>query len=108
MQVCIESLPIGQPVGGVSLLVLTRGVRLSRSTEAWGVQNEPLSLLSLQVAAKALETGVFGAYFNVLINLKDMTDDVFKEKIQHRISSLLEEAKTQAALVLDSLEARKE
>jgi formiminotetrahydrofolate cyclodeaminase len=37
--------------------------------------------MSLQVAAKALETGVFGAYFNVLINLKDMTDDVFKEKV---------------------------
>lgn len=28
-----------------------------------------------------METGVFGAYFNVLINLKDMTDDVFKEKV---------------------------
>lgn len=41
----------------------------------------PLSLVSLQVAAKALETGVFGAYFNVLINLKDMTDDAFKEKV---------------------------
>lgn len=68
-----------------------------------------LSCLSdLQVAAKALETGVFGAYFNVLINLKDMTDDVFKEKTHHRISSLLQEAKTQAALVLGSLEARKE
>ncbi|KAL1771869.1 formimidoyltransferase-cyclodeaminase [Sigmodon hispidus] len=65
-------------------------------------------LSDLQVAAKALETGVFGAYFNVLINLKDMTDDVFKEKMRHRISSLLQEAKTQAALVLDSLEARKE
>uniref|UniRef100_A0A8B9W3Z5 Formimidoyltransferase-cyclodeaminase n=1 Tax=Bos mutus grunniens TaxID=30521 RepID=A0A8B9W3Z5_BOSMU len=34
----------------------------------------------LQVAAKALETGVFGAYFNVLINLKDVTDDVFKDQ----------------------------
>ncbi|XP_036022929.1 formimidoyltransferase-cyclodeaminase [Onychomys torridus] len=65
-------------------------------------------LSDLQVAAKALETGVFGAYFNVLINLKDMTDDAFKQKIRHRISSLLQEAKTQAALVLDSLEARKE
>lgn len=28
-----------------------------------------------------METGVFGAYFNVLINLKDITDDVFKEKV---------------------------
>nr|XP_004669489.2 formimidoyltransferase-cyclodeaminase [Jaculus jaculus] len=62
----------------------------------------------LQVAAKALETGVFGAYFNVLINLKDITDDVFKEKIHLQVSSLLQEAKTQATLVLSSLEARQE
>lgn len=65
-------------------------------------------LSDLQMAAKALETGVFGAYFNVLINLKDMTDDAFKEQTRHRISNLLQEAKTQAALVLDSLEARQE
>lgn len=38
----------------------------------------------LQVAAKALETGVFGAYFNVLINLKDITDDVFKDQVGRR------------------------
>lgn len=35
----------------------------------------------LQVAAKALETGVFGAYFNVLINLKDVTADAFKAQV---------------------------
>ena len=35
----------------------------------------------MQVAAKALETGVFGAYFNVLINLKDVTDDAFKDQV---------------------------
>ncbi|XP_039113024.1 formimidoyltransferase-cyclodeaminase isoform X2 [Hyaena hyaena] len=62
----------------------------------------------LQVAAKALETGVFGAYFNVLINLRDVTDSVFKEQTRQHISSLLQEAKTQAALVLDRLEARQE
>ncbi|XP_032721077.1 formimidoyltransferase-cyclodeaminase [Lontra canadensis] len=62
----------------------------------------------LQVAAKALETGMFGAYFNVLINLKDVTDDAFKDQTRQRISSLLQEAKTQAALVLESLEARQE
>ncbi|XP_012508162.1 PREDICTED: formimidoyltransferase-cyclodeaminase isoform X2 [Propithecus coquereli] len=62
----------------------------------------------LQVAAKALETGVFGAYFNVLVNLKDITDDAFKDQTRQRISSLLQEAKTQAALVLDCLEARRE
>ncbi|XP_070652431.1 formimidoyltransferase-cyclodeaminase isoform X1 [Bos indicus] len=62
----------------------------------------------LQVAAKALETGVFGAYFNVLINLKDVTDDAFKDQVRRRISSLLQDAQTQAALVLDGLEARQE
>ncbi|XP_045396812.1 formimidoyltransferase-cyclodeaminase isoform X3 [Lemur catta] len=62
----------------------------------------------LQVAAKALETGVFGAYFNVLVNLKDVTDEAFKDQVHRRISSLLQEAKTQAALVLDRLEARRE
>uniref|UniRef100_A0A2K5IJG4 glutamate formimidoyltransferase n=1 Tax=Colobus angolensis palliatus TaxID=336983 RepID=A0A2K5IJG4_COLAP len=34
----------------------------------------------LQVAAKALETGVFGAYFNVLVNLRDVTDEAFKDQ----------------------------
>ncbi|ELK34016.1 Formimidoyltransferase-cyclodeaminase, partial [Myotis davidii] len=62
----------------------------------------------LQVAAKALETGMFGAYFNVLINLKDISDDKFKDEIRQRISSLLQEAKAQAALVLDRLEERQE
>ncbi|MXQ82224.1 hypothetical protein E5288_WYG010838 [Bos mutus] len=63
---------------------------------------------ALSVAAKALETGVFGAYFNVLINLKDVTDDAFKDQVRRRISSLLQDAQTQAALVLDGLEARQE
>ncbi|XP_006163190.1 formimidoyltransferase-cyclodeaminase [Tupaia chinensis] len=62
----------------------------------------------LQVAAKALEMGVFGAYFNVLINLKDVTDDMFKDQVRQRVSNLLQEAKAQAALVLDHLETRKE
>ncbi|XP_069886978.1 formimidoyltransferase-cyclodeaminase-like [Dipodomys merriami] len=65
-------------------------------------------LSDLQVAAKALEMGVFGAYFNVLINLKDVTDDAFKGQIRQRISSLLQEAQAQAASVLDSLAARGE
>lgn len=37
----------------------------------------------LQVAAKALETAVFGAYYNVIINLKDITDEDFKTSVRH-------------------------
>ncbi|XP_076975363.1 formimidoyltransferase-cyclodeaminase isoform X2 [Tamandua tetradactyla] len=62
----------------------------------------------LQVAAKTLETGVFGAYCNVLTNLKDISDEAFREQARQRVSSLLQEAQAQAALVLQHLEARQE
>ena len=38
-------------------------------------------MCDLQVAAKALETAVFGAYYNVMINLKDVTDDGLKPAV---------------------------
>uniref|UniRef100_A0A8B9JWI7 Formimidoyltransferase-cyclodeaminase n=1 Tax=Astyanax mexicanus TaxID=7994 RepID=A0A8B9JWI7_ASTMX len=34
-----------------------------------------------QVAAKALETAVYGAYYNVIINLKDITDQAFRKAV---------------------------
>lgn len=33
------------------------------------------------MAAKALEAAVFGAYYNVTINLKDITDEDFKASV---------------------------
>uniref|UniRef100_A0A8D2JPL4 Formimidoyltransferase-cyclodeaminase n=1 Tax=Sciurus vulgaris TaxID=55149 RepID=A0A8D2JPL4_SCIVU len=60
----------------------------------------------LQVAAKALETGVFGAYFNVLINLKDVKDQVFKDQVSKGWAFL--QAWPRLALVLAALEARQE
>uniref|UniRef100_A0A6Q2Z810 glutamate formimidoyltransferase n=1 Tax=Esox lucius TaxID=8010 RepID=A0A6Q2Z810_ESOLU len=56
----------------------------------------------LQVAAKALETAVFGAYYNVVINLKDVTDESFRMTV----SSLLNEARECASMVLDEAERR--
>ncbi|KAJ7344546.1 hypothetical protein JRQ81_000496 [Phrynocephalus forsythii] len=60
----------------------------------------------IQVAAKALETGVFGAYFNVLTNLKDITDESFKQQVQEKLSFFLEEAKKNTEVVLEQLEKR--
>ncbi|TWW63858.1 formimidoyltransferase-cyclodeaminase [Takifugu flavidus] len=60
-----------------------------------------------QVAAKALEAAVFGAYYNVTINLKDITDKDFKASMQKRASVLLQEAKESAAAVLHTAEERK-
>ncbi|KFP49671.1 Formimidoyltransferase-cyclodeaminase [Cathartes aura] len=60
----------------------------------------------IQVGAKMLEAAVFGAYFNVMINLKDITDEKFKLAMTQKISELLEEAKQGSALVLVLLEKR--
>ncbi|KAL7370051.1 hypothetical protein ABVT39_017512 [Epinephelus coioides] len=59
-----------------------------------------------QVAAKALETAVFGAYYNVIINLKDVTDDTFRMATQKRVATLLQEAKESAAAVLLAADKR--
>ncbi|XP_072235384.1 formimidoyltransferase-cyclodeaminase [Leuresthes tenuis] len=59
-----------------------------------------------QVAAKALETAVFGAYYNVMINLKDITDDAFKAATEKRASKLLQEAKDGVRAILDAADRR--
>ncbi|XP_074520533.1 formimidoyltransferase-cyclodeaminase [Halichoeres trimaculatus] len=60
-----------------------------------------------QVAAKALETAVFGAYYNVTINLKDITDEEFKMATMKRAAALLQEAKDSATAVLHAADERK-
>jgi glutamate formiminotransferase/formiminotetrahydrofolate cyclodeaminase len=42
--------------------------------------------VALQVAAKALETAVFGAYYNVVINLKHITDESFKVTVSYNVA----------------------
>ncbi|XP_075790240.1 formimidoyltransferase-cyclodeaminase [Pelodiscus sinensis] len=60
----------------------------------------------LQVAAKALEAGVFGASFNVVTNLKDVADEAFREEVHSRVSGFLAEAQQSVAAVLELLESR--
>uniref|UniRef100_A0A8D3CI86 Formimidoyltransferase-cyclodeaminase n=1 Tax=Scophthalmus maximus TaxID=52904 RepID=A0A8D3CI86_SCOMX len=60
-----------------------------------------------QVAAKALEAAVFGAYYNVMINLRDITDETFTAATHQRASALLQEAKDAAAAVLHAAADRK-
>ncbi|NWX56888.1 FTCD cyclodeaminase, partial [Promerops cafer] len=60
----------------------------------------------IQVGAKMLEAAVFGAYFNVMTNLKDITDEKFKLAMSQNVSGLLEEAKQGSAVVLALLDKR--
>lgn len=59
-----------------------------------------------QVAARSLETGIWGAYMNVLINMKGIKDEAFKTEILKEAEGIMARAKAKCAEVLEILEAR--
>ncbi|KAK7126679.1 hypothetical protein R3I94_018005 [Phoxinus phoxinus] len=61
----------------------------------------------IQVAAKALETAVYGAYYNVIINLKDITDASFRAATEAKVSVLLKNAGENANVALQMADQRK-
>uniref|UniRef100_UPI00358E4AC9 formimidoyltransferase-cyclodeaminase n=1 Tax=Myxine glutinosa TaxID=7769 RepID=UPI00358E4AC9 len=58
----------------------------------------------IQVGAKALELGVEGASYNVLINLEGLTDEKFKSEVQEDMQKLVKRARACAADVLRILQ----
>jgi glutamate formiminotransferase/formiminotetrahydrofolate cyclodeaminase len=64
----------------------------------------PASRSDVEVAAKALEAGIWGAYKNVMINMADITDDDFKTSITRDAEGLRRRAAAKFAEVLDILE----
>lgn len=60
----------------------------------------------LEVGAKALETGIWGAYKNVVINLKGIKDQDVVLRMQGEADALLARAKEQCIAVLAALDAR--
>jgi glutamate formiminotransferase/formiminotetrahydrofolate cyclodeaminase len=61
----------------------------------------------LEVGAKSLETGIWGAYKNVMINLRTIDDETFKSKIVVEAEAVLARAKEQSIAVLTVLDGRK-
>ncbi|XP_070567035.1 formimidoyltransferase-cyclodeaminase-like [Ptychodera flava] len=62
----------------------------------------------VQVGARALETALWGAYYNVMINLPDLKDEEFKNKAKTDIEEALKLAQESCAEVLKVVEERKE
>lgn len=62
----------------------------------------------LQVGVKSIETGVWGAYQNVLINLKQVKDEEFTAKVKFDVEEELKKAQTCCAEILKILEQRTE
>lgn len=60
----------------------------------------------LEVGAKSLETGSWGAYKNVMINLGSITDEDFKLRITGEADALLARAKEKCIAVLATLDGR--
>ncbi len=64
----------------------------------------PASKSDVQVGARALETGIWGAYQNVLINMADMKDPSYKTKILSEAKKIAIRARKKCAEVLDILD----
>ena len=64
----------------------------------------PASKSDVQVGARALETGIWGAYQNVLINMKDVTDAAYREEILTQARAMEERARKKCAQVLSILD----
>lgn len=60
----------------------------------------------IEVGAKAMETGIWGAYKNVMINMTDITDDNFKNKTIQLAKDLKTRAENKCKKVLKILENR--
>ncbi|OEU50396.1 MAG: glutamate formiminotransferase [Desulfobulbaceae bacterium S5133MH15] len=77
---------------------------------AWNAMSEvarygnPASKSDTQVGAKSLETGIWGAYQNVLINMVDIEDDEFKNTTLRAAEEIMQRAWKQCEQVLSILD----
>ncbi|MGD9018139.1 MAG: cyclodeaminase/cyclohydrolase family protein, partial [Desulfobacterales bacterium] len=60
----------------------------------------------IQVGARALETGIWGAYQNILINMTGVKDDAFRQDILAEADAMAARAGKKCREVLDILEDR--
>ncbi|MFW2367800.1 MAG: glutamate formimidoyltransferase, partial [Desulforhopalus sp.] len=77
--------------------------------EAWDALVEvakygnPASKSDTQVGARALETGIWGAYQNVLINMEDIKDEAYRSQTLEEAMKISERARRKCGQVLEIL-----
>ena len=67
----------------------------------------PASRSDVEVAAKALEAGIWGAHKNVMINLAEIADEAFRSCITREAAAIVDRAARQCTQVCEILQARK-
>lgn len=60
----------------------------------------------LQVGARCLEVGIWGAWQNVLTNLPDITDEAYKQEVRNEAKALHDRAVKMQVKVLNKLQER--
>jgi glutamate formiminotransferase/formiminotetrahydrofolate cyclodeaminase len=64
----------------------------------------PASRSDIEVGARSLETGIWGAYRNVVINLADIKDETYRQETLVAAGQLTERAARKCAEVLNILD----
>ncbi|MFH2091807.1 MAG: glutamate formimidoyltransferase [Pseudomonadota bacterium] len=63
----------------------------------------PASSSDIKVGAKALETGIWGAYQNILINMADIQDAGYQQKVLQEAETIVVQAQKKCARILEIL-----
>ena len=74
--------------------------------EAVAKNGNPNSITDVGVGAQSAYTGVLGGIYNVLINLKDIKDDKFNDKMRKACAALKEKAQKKLGEVLNYIESK--
>ncbi|XP_074658822.1 formimidoyltransferase-cyclodeaminase-like isoform X2 [Tubulanus polymorphus] len=87
---------------------------IRRSNELWPALKEMSQVANincksdLQVGARCLESGVLGAFWNVEINVKDISDEEYKTKLLTEAEEAVRVANENCSAILEILRNRKE
>lgn len=85
-------------------------MRLANDCWEWMIQMAKYGNMSsrsdLEVGAKSLETGIWGAFKNVQINLPQIKDEKYKEEILLEANNIIENAQKNFRKVVSTLEKR--
>ena len=90
----------------IPLSVMTRADSAWEAFKGVAQYGNMASKSDVEVGVKALETGIWGAYKNVCINMADITDQVYKEATMEKARALVERAENQCRNILDILDNR--
>ena len=90
----------------VPLKVMEIGDSCWNNMEELAKHGNMSSVSDLEVGARSLELGIWGAYRNVVVNMKDINDERWEKDTMKYADEMVERAKTRSENVLNILEER--